>query len=237
MLPNRHKEARLPRLGACSSRFLPFARRTILGIGDTDGVRQMIDWCARHGLGIFQTLPIGETGGDHCPYNAITALAIDPATLAVSPRHIADLSPEAFERIVRPELLAELRSGPVDYPRVKALKQALLQAAFEQFAALHLDCGTPRADKFRRFTDEHAAWLHDYAFFRALMWETATRPIGKAGRRNISRPNRRASGWLGCPSGGWPIFAGARRILCIANGWRLASGRPSRPTRTPPGFA
>ena len=67
-----------------------FAIRTEddLGIGDTDGVRQMIDWCHQHGLNIFQTLPINETGDDHCPYNAISALAIDPVTLAVSPRFL-----------------------------------------------------------------------------------------------------------------------------------------------------
>ena len=51
-----------------------FAIRTEsdLGIGDTDGVRQMIDWCARHGLNIFQTLPINETSDDNSPYNAIS---------------------------------------------------------------------------------------------------------------------------------------------------------------------
>jgi 4-alpha-glucanotransferase len=37
-----------------------FAIRTEddLGIGDTEGVRQMIDWCHRHRLNILQTLPI-----------------------------------------------------------------------------------------------------------------------------------------------------------------------------------
>src|SRR6266404_2537704 len=37
-----------------------FAIRTEsdLGIGDTDGVRQMIDWCHRHKLNVLQTLPI-----------------------------------------------------------------------------------------------------------------------------------------------------------------------------------
>ena len=65
-----------------------FAVRTEndLGIGDTDGVRQMIDWCARHGLNIFQTLPINETSDDNSPYNAISSLAIGPTmcTLRIS---------------------------------------------------------------------------------------------------------------------------------------------------------
>src|ERR1700691_825847 len=85
-----------------------FAIRTEndLGVGDTEGVRQMIDWCARHHLNIFQTLPINETGGDHSPYNAISSLAIEPSTIAVSPDHLPDLAPAAFRKLARPELLA-----------------------------------------------------------------------------------------------------------------------------------
>src|ERR1017187_3529949 len=91
-----------------------FAIRTEedLGIGDTDGVQQMMDWCHKHGLNIFQTLPINETGDDNSPYNAISSLAIDPVTLAVSPEFIPDLSPQKFNQIARPELLRELRRGP-----------------------------------------------------------------------------------------------------------------------------
>jgi 4-alpha-glucanotransferase len=62
--------------------------RDDLGTGDTDGVSQMMNWCHRHGIRVFQMLPINETGGDHCPYNAISALAIHPVTLAISPGHI-----------------------------------------------------------------------------------------------------------------------------------------------------
>src|SRR5947207_10505538 len=105
-----------------------FAIRTEddLGIGDTDGVRQMIDWCHRHGLNIFQTLPINETSDDNSPYNAISSLAIDPATIAVSPSQIPDLSSSQYKKLAPAGSLAGLRSGPVDYPKVKALKRALL---------------------------------------------------------------------------------------------------------------
>ena len=77
-----------------------FAIRTAddLGIGDTEGVRQMINWCHRHGLNIFQTLPINEISDDNSPYNAISSLAIEPTTIAVSPAHIPDLPPGKFRR-------------------------------------------------------------------------------------------------------------------------------------------
>jgi 4-alpha-glucanotransferase len=71
-----------------------FAIRTEddLGVGDTEGVRQMIDWCARLHLHIFQTLPINETIDDNSPYNALSSLAIEPGTIAVSPCHLPDLT-------------------------------------------------------------------------------------------------------------------------------------------------
>src|SRR5438552_5969126 len=94
-----------------------------LGIGDTEGVRQMIDWCHRRGLAIFQTLPINETSDDNSPYNAISSLAIEPATIAVSPRHIPELSTDDFVNIASADAVASLRRGPVDYPKVKALKR------------------------------------------------------------------------------------------------------------------
>src|SRR5208283_2193585 len=85
-----------------------FAIRTEedLGIGDTDGVRQMIDWCARHRLNILQTLPINEISDDNSPYNALSSLAIEPATLAISPSAIPDLAPRKFTELAHPELLA-----------------------------------------------------------------------------------------------------------------------------------
>src|SRR5438105_12904180 len=105
-----------------------FAIRTEddLGIGDTEGARQMVDWCARHGLNIFQTLPINETSDDNSPYNAISSLALDPVTIAISPKHLPDLPATRFKAIAKPALVAELRVGPVNYPKVKALKRRLL---------------------------------------------------------------------------------------------------------------
>ena len=155
-----------------------FAIRTEddLGIGDTEGVRQMIDWCHRHQLNIFQTLPINEISDDNSPYNALSSLAIEPATIAISPRLIPDLLPEQFQTIARPELLAELRSGLVNYPGVKALKRKLLDAAFANFVTEHFNRETERARQFRSFVMENAGWLSDYALFRVLMEENGNLP-------------------------------------------------------------
>lgn len=155
-----------------------FAIRTEedLGIGDTEGVRQMIDWCHRHRLNILQTLPINEVSDDNSPYNALSSLALEPATVAISPRLIPDLTPDTFKQLAPPELLSELRNGPVNYPAVKALKRKLLEAAFEHFAAHRLGQQSERWGQFNSFLQDNAGWLPDYALFRALMEENGNYP-------------------------------------------------------------
>src|SRR5438309_4565135 len=92
-----------------------------LGIGDTDGVRQMIDWCHKHGISMLQVLPINETSDDNSPYNAISSLALDPTTIAISPEHLPELSQAKFKEIAPAALLKELRQGAVKYTNVKEL--------------------------------------------------------------------------------------------------------------------
>ncbi|HUJ11814.1 MAG TPA: 4-alpha-glucanotransferase [Verrucomicrobiae bacterium] len=142
-----------------------------LGIGDTEGVRQMIDWCHRHGFGVLQVLPINETSGDSSPYNAVSSLAIEPTTVAISPELIPDLSKADFDRLVTPELLNELRSGPVRYGKVKPLKRSLLRAAFDAFLIENWEKGTPRKIAFDAFVAANGDWIADYAIFRVLMEE------------------------------------------------------------------
>jgi len=113
-----------------------------LGIGDTVAVKEMIDWCAQHGFRVLQMLPINETGPDHSPYNAISSLALDPTTIAFN-EHVAG----------RVET-----EGPVNYRKVKALKQQLLRAAF------------PNAKVPASFAKANP-WLDDYTLYRALLDE------------------------------------------------------------------
>lgn len=140
-----------------------------LGIGDTEGVRQLIDWCHRHGIGLLQLLPINETSDDNSPYNAISSLALEPLTIAVSPAHLPDLPVTKYREIAKPAVLAELRRGAVKYPQVKKLKRELLWAAFESFLKHHWQKQTDRAAGFRAWLGENGDWISDYALFRVLM--------------------------------------------------------------------
>src|SRR3954471_23275529 len=124
-----------------------FALRTEndLGIGDVAALRQFIDWIAEIGFRLVQLLPINETGGDNSPYNAISAMAIEPTTLYLAPGSPPELAHEDFEAVVAGASLLKLRAGSVKYRGVKELKRRLLESAFANFSK-------------NRATDRHAAF-------------------------------------------------------------------------------
>src|SRR4029450_13782267 len=68
-----------------------------LGMGDLGALRGVIDWVAEIGFTLVQLLPMNETGADNSPYNAISAMAIDPTTLRLAPGSPEDLTREKFE--------------------------------------------------------------------------------------------------------------------------------------------
>ena len=88
-----------------------------LGIGDTEALRQFIEWVADAGFTLVQLLPINEIGGDNSPYNAISAMAIEPTTMYLAPGSPEDLSAEDFSATLTTFDLAALAQDGV---RVRA---------------------------------------------------------------------------------------------------------------------
>jgi len=143
---------------------------TDLGIGDLGALRQFIDWAAGIGFRIVQLLPINEMGGDHSPYNAISAVALEPTTLHLAPGSPEDLSQEDFDDVIAHGDLERLRKGAVKHARVRSLKIALLRKAFVNFSRRAGE-DAAYSTGFDAFCANEGAWLVDYAFFRALMEE------------------------------------------------------------------
>jgi 4-alpha-glucanotransferase len=139
-----------------------------LGLGDTAALRQFVDWVAGIGFKLVQLLPINELGTDNSPYNAISAVAIEPTTLHLAPNSPKDLTRDDFDRVMADVDRRSLISSAVKYRQVKAIKQRLLQKAFANFSA---DPNNERQSEFRRFCEAESAWLRDYALFRVLMEE------------------------------------------------------------------
>ena len=139
-----------------------------LGIGDVAVLREFIDWAAEIGFKLVQLLPISEMGHDNSPYNAISAMAIEPTTLHLAPGSPEDLTRDDYESALVDVDLTKLRHGAVKYGVVKKVKRRLLEKAFANFSA---HASQDRHRKFRNFCAQESAWLDDYTFFRALMEE------------------------------------------------------------------
>lgn len=142
-----------------------------LGCGDVRGLHEFIDWAADAGFRAVQILPINETGGDHSPYNAISAMALEITTVHFDPDWLPDLPREVFDSAKAEAELFGLHAGSVKYGPVKALRWRLMRAAFDRFEAENLqpDALSERGKQFRAFRADNSAWLDAYAFFRALM--------------------------------------------------------------------
>src|SRR5437870_1629293 len=80
-----------------------------LGIGDTGALREFIDWAAGIGFKLVQLLPINEIGADNSPYNAISALAIEPTTLQLGANAPPELTRAEFDAVLAEVDLEKLR--------------------------------------------------------------------------------------------------------------------------------
>lgn len=163
-----------------------------LGIGDTAGVLQFIDFAAEQGYGFVQLLPINEVGADNSPYNAISSVALEPTTIDCRPGiGLADVTEESFRKILAEHNFAEISEGPVNYKAVKALKRDLLEDAFYNFRDKVFGKGSERDVAFQTFCQEEEDWLDNYCIFRFLMelegenpdwqtWDSKYQDLGSA---------------------------------------------------------
>lgn len=159
----RHAGVLLPLFSAVSTRSW--------GIGDIGDMVPMGRWLARAGLDLWLMLPINEmSGGQHSPYSALTAMAIDPIYLSLPAMDDfvaagGEASLDSGDRA----MLEAVRTAPrIEYDAVRALKMRALRAAFDHFEREDLAPRTPRAAAFQEYVASQAWWLEDYALFRAL---------------------------------------------------------------------
>jgi 4-alpha-glucanotransferase len=147
-----------------------------LGRGDIGGLAAMLDLALAMGHRIVQLLPLDETGpGESSPYSAASVMAIDPIHIAV------DQLPVHGESEVGAGLvsLRGCRSAP--RAKVRKVKLEFLRSAYERFRVANQ---ISEKQDFELFQTRNAAWLPDYALFRALKdrfswraWETWPRDL------------------------------------------------------------
>lgn len=157
--PSKEKWERLGlrrRSGVVVPLFSVYSRESV-GIGEFTDLQLVADWCAETGNSILQLLPLNETGGAFCPYDALSSFALEPAYLSLRAIPQADTAALA-------KRLKEVRSAfpcgrRIDYG-IKRLKLKILRDIFkEEYCA---------SAEFRRFREENAYWIEAFALFKAL---------------------------------------------------------------------
>jgi len=141
------------------------------GIGEIGDIADAARWLESAGLTLLQLLPINELPPhETSPYSSLSAMAVDPQYISMG--DVEDFAALGGERALEAELrtkLESLRAAPtVDYAGVRRLKHVALRRSYERFRDTELRGGSERSRAFRRFTEEQAWWLDDYALFRAV---------------------------------------------------------------------
>lgn len=153
------------------------------GIGDLGAqAYAFADFLEAAGQSLWQVLPLGPTGYGDSPYACYSAFAGN--TLLVSPEELVREGLIAKDDLASTQPLADER---VDFAVVHEYKDAVLRRAFASFKQTE---DSELGDAFAEFCRQQAAWLDDYALFRALKdayggvawneWETAL--VGRSER-------------------------------------------------------
>ncbi|HXH39678.1 MAG TPA: 4-alpha-glucanotransferase [Thermoanaerobaculia bacterium] len=138
------------------------------GIGDLgDELLVFLDWAQSAGLKLWQVLPLNAPGYGNSPYGCLSSYAGNP--LLISPRRLLEdglLPAGALDG------MPEFPDGSVDFDRVAALKQELLQRSYEHFAEHATD------DQWQALAgfEGDNPWLPDWALYAALKEKHGGRP-------------------------------------------------------------
>ncbi len=113
-----------------------------------------VDFLERAGQKRWQILPVGHTGFGNSPYQAFSAFAGNP--------YMIDLDFLCDEGLLKKEEYELIDWGInercVDYGKIFRNRTAVLKNIFPRFR---------ETEEYRRFCDENAFWLDDYALFMA----------------------------------------------------------------------
>ena len=134
------------------------------GIGTFDRqALRFLDFVQAAGMKYWQLCPLGPTGYGDSPYQCFSGFAGNP--------YLIDLGALIERGLLTKEEVAPLSllsRDRVDYGALYEQKWPLLALAFKRFKAAGCPDLAQNGETFAAFQKTHAAWLSDYAFFRAL---------------------------------------------------------------------
>lgn len=129
------------------------------GIGDLGpGAYEFADFLVKAGQSLWQVLPLGPTGYGDSPYACYSAFAGN--TLLISPEKLAT---EGL--LDQSDLDVSQSAHKVDFGEAHKTKDQILRKAYQRYTKT---TDTALRSAFETFAQQQAAWLEDYALFRAL---------------------------------------------------------------------
>lgn len=155
-----------------------------LGSGDLGrGARGLLDWLAAAGMGWWQMLPVVPVGPGNSPYSSTSAFA--GSALLIDLEELAGMG-----LLTRAELKPPpgIHAERVRFPAVERFRVARLRTACKRFSG---GADARSRGEFDRFRSANAAWLDDYALFRALARQYRT-PAWCMWPRDVRRREQRA---------------------------------------------
>ena len=127
------------------------------GIGCfSERARRWIDFLADAGQSYWQILPLGPTGYGDSPYQSFSTFAGNPYFI-----DLEELTRRGALTAQDCECLTPSDASRIDYKALYELRLPLLRRALASGE-------TPHDSGYRRFREENAHWLDDYALFMAL---------------------------------------------------------------------
>ena len=133
------------------------------GIGDLGPeAYRFVDFLQESGQHLWQTLPLGPTGGHNSPYQCFSSFAGQP--LLISPELLKD---EGLLTDADLSNVPHFSDEEVDFAAVGEYKKELFKKAFARFKELPED--NPLKSELALFC-KSAHWLDDYAMFMAICW-------------------------------------------------------------------
>ncbi len=131
------------------------------GIGDLGAeAYKFVDFLERAKQTYWQILPLGPTGYGDSPYQCFSAFAGN--TNLISPEKLVEEGFLTFDEINRKP---DFPQGRVDFGLLYDWKNWILGLAYERFRAT---TSVDLRGRFETFCRQEAAWLDDYALFRAI---------------------------------------------------------------------
>ena len=130
------------------------------GVGDLGGAaKAFADFLHNAGIGIWQVLPLGPTGGANSPYQTMSSYAGNPLLVSL-------------DNLIELELLdgREVSDAPpngmyADFAAARAFKEPRLRKAMDRFLDARASAGLAR--EFETFCLGEGGWLDDFALFMA----------------------------------------------------------------------